>query len=247
MTNRPVNFSDPTGHRACDGGSYECQFTNSSKNSSPPPPEEALKKTITDKYLVNISGAWTLTGLKQLSATLDAYSNAVGGEDQLNYLFQDVTGGVGITFLFDPTNDKNIKAACENTSNPGHACWDHGKNMIEIDAYAFSNDYFQEYFSGGGQTRPKSLGLNNLSSSNQVTIAHEITHALVDANPQSLESYNRISSWRASGATFFYPTSPSEESMATSLAIFVVSGGKDYPGHSDLTSTASTIFQYFSK
>lgn len=110
-----------------------------------------------------------------------------------------------------------------------HACWVPGRDSI-----VFDESIGERWYMNSRKWRPGPLGENPLLSM-QVTFVHESVHSMADIFPWSVDQYSfSLSNPLAFGA---YP----EESLATAIGVFVVSGGDVPSAYQDQMAIARQI------
>jgi hypothetical protein len=224
--NNPLRYIDPSGHDSeenCPDG--QCQDDT-----------DELIQTIESTYYVDVGEGWEYIKLLLLLEALNNMAAAVGGVDVLNASFQQASsqpiGFVQGAYVDtnDPNKDYSKQAATHIVEN----------STVYLPDFIFSKEYNDAI---GEVRRPSSLGLDDYNLSIQATMAHEMSHIYVKANPGALTEYIL----NVNNKYAFNPTpgsnvrNSSEESMASAIAIYAV-GGPGYPGYQDQMDTMYYIF-----
>ena len=123
VTNRPVNFNDPTGHKpVCDEDPASCEKLT---------PAEELKIKIKDEYNWDIQGDVKLKDLETIFQT---------GQDIENYV-DGLTGGKGNTWMNKYLGGTTIKY-WSKSGGQTLPSWLVGKNTIKLSDGGFSKRLF---------------------------------------------------------------------------------------------------------
>jgi len=209
--NNPIRYNDPSGHKECESEDDNGQCLNQLNFT---------KKEIQGIYDVNLKGRWKIDQLLNLYQVLDKYAAAVGGADRFNFLVS------GVNVILDTGTIPLCGAA--------YACWNN-RDTIYLHQEIFGFAYLQNYLQAPSARRPAELGLDNPDMSSQVTIAHEFTHLMADDFYTSSIIYGlNVDDAEAFGGS-------SEESMATAVGIYVVTGGQPYPAYQDQMDVAKGL------
>jgi RHS repeat-associated protein len=213
VNNSPVRYTDPSGHRNCEEDGYNCAGDDITTWD--------VIAEIESVYDVDIKGNPGLGILLNLQKTLNNYAETAGGVENLNDIFNDAmrannfSGKIGIAFV--PGNgsmpwerDQNghpfmgngfhTAAWCDQESE---MCDGFSGNII-LSENVFTENY---QFRQTAYDRQSIIG-RDLNLAIQITMAHEMSHVLVDARPNILGLYNG-----------------GEEAMANTIANYVITGG----------------------
>jgi RHS repeat-associated protein len=230
--NNPIRYNDPTGHCGADttsGIGFEEQQALTDECI-------LLRDELQQLYNINITGMWKLLEIEWLAKALTDTANFVGGAGQLSALFQDALTNKG---------SNADKITFQRTDTPGQgAGWSPISGTITLGPTVFAPD---NYLLRPTDTRPPLLGLDNQPGSAQVSILHEIAHVLIDARPGIIGKYRQERQWGIRDPADNTFRSDSEgpydgrntfpghinpfEDLATSIAIFITTGGANYPDY----------------
>jgi len=133
VLNNPLTYSDPTGHRACEGPMGECWYTDPDPNIGTMPvwgwesTVETVGQAVNGLTTVRITGDVTPSQREELQRTAaeaiqlsgESLSPMIGGS--ADYAFYAVHGN--FTINIDPSIQGDLRGATCETTTPIISCW----------------------------------------------------------------------------------------------------------------------------
>lgn len=192
---------------------------------------QVQSRYLESKYKVKLKGHWDEDELLLLGSSLAKTANYLGGAGVLNELFS-----LAANWWDKDATTITLRNVSGTTYTPGSTagaawCGNNGDGNCSPNTIVYADGIFDPAYqtSGTGFQRPTNF---SLAERVQVSMVHEFVHVFADARPGAKSIYG----FRGLG---------SEEDMANTVAVHIVSQGAAWPGHEALRQFSIDAIRFF--